>query len=650
MAFALPDSVAQIVRPPERLSVSEWADRYRYLDRAFTAEPGPWHTSRTPWLREIQDSFADPAVSSIIFVKGSRIGGSESMNNMLAYSADCQPMPSLAIWPRKPDVKDELTGRLRSVFLSSPRLRGLIQDGNWATDEALTLKTMTIIGAAASTPDDLIRRTIGLAFFDEVDNCEAAAGRLGNVWSLVERRLQTYGYRAKLVGVTTPTTEEGTAWQLYLRSDGRRYLVPCPECGHYQVLDFDRLQKPADEHDADRIEQLGLVRYACAGCEAKIADPMKDWMVTRGVWVPKAQQIVGRLDVTSRELCDRAAIGWKPEGWRPTLSEPPKVQTRHRGYWLSSLYSTLGLSWSQFFADFLRSKDNTDTFRVHVNQMRGEPWKESVVVTDVAELRKKTIGELAEGILSKRVVKLLASADVQLSHLYYTIWGFGPGEESWLVRHGTCEDFALFYEIAFGTEYKYEGDGPGLTCERAAIDTRYRRDEVLNFCERSAPEVLPFFGFDTMNDRWVPFGTEWRPTGGRDTRSLMAYKINTAFFKTKVHRLARLPKDHPGTMHLHGATAEEFFRQFTAEELTWERKKKLKRSIQVWKPKREGLPNHYLDCTVYAFALADVMNYRSLKPKEFTEAARRERLEKAEKFKQGGMRMPDGRPYLVTQR
>ena len=48
------------MKPPENLTVSQWADKNRRLSRETAAEPGPWRTSRTPYLKDILDSFNDP--------------------------------------------------------------------------------------------------------------------------------------------------------------------------------------------------------------------------------------------------------------------------------------------------------------------------------------------------------------------------------------------------------------------------------------------------------------------------------------------------------------------------------------------------------------------------------------------------------------
>ena len=72
----------QVLRPAERLTVSEWAAKYRILPDG-NAIPGPWSNSVTPYLAEIMDAFSDDTVEEIVFVKPTQVGGTSAMENML---------------------------------------------------------------------------------------------------------------------------------------------------------------------------------------------------------------------------------------------------------------------------------------------------------------------------------------------------------------------------------------------------------------------------------------------------------------------------------------------------------------------------------------------------------------------------------------
>ena len=48
-----------LLKPPEKLHVDEWADKYRWISSESASEAGPWRTSRTPYLKDIMRAFTD---------------------------------------------------------------------------------------------------------------------------------------------------------------------------------------------------------------------------------------------------------------------------------------------------------------------------------------------------------------------------------------------------------------------------------------------------------------------------------------------------------------------------------------------------------------------------------------------------------------
>ena len=55
-------SALRALEPPPDLTVSQWADKFRYLSPEASAEPGKWHTSRAEYLRGIMDAITDPSI------------------------------------------------------------------------------------------------------------------------------------------------------------------------------------------------------------------------------------------------------------------------------------------------------------------------------------------------------------------------------------------------------------------------------------------------------------------------------------------------------------------------------------------------------------------------------------------------------------
>jgi phage terminase large subunit GpA-like protein len=68
------------------LTISQWADRYRWLSQRASAEHGCWRTERTPYLREIMDCLSPMSpIERTVFMKGAQIGGTECGNNRMDY-------------------------------------------------------------------------------------------------------------------------------------------------------------------------------------------------------------------------------------------------------------------------------------------------------------------------------------------------------------------------------------------------------------------------------------------------------------------------------------------------------------------------------------------------------------------------------------
>ena len=60
----------------------------------------------------------------------------------------------------------------------------------------------------------------------------------------------------------------------YEVSDQRRYFVPCPHCGEYQCLKFERLRWQRAPADAGGVKgSPETAAYLCEACEQPIAEP-----------------------------------------------------------------------------------------------------------------------------------------------------------------------------------------------------------------------------------------------------------------------------------------------------------------------------------------------------------------------------------------
>ena len=72
-----------VLKPPEKLTVSEWADKYRILPELDRAPPGHWRTSKTPYLKAVMDAFNADFIHDITFCAGTHLGKTSGEQNMI---------------------------------------------------------------------------------------------------------------------------------------------------------------------------------------------------------------------------------------------------------------------------------------------------------------------------------------------------------------------------------------------------------------------------------------------------------------------------------------------------------------------------------------------------------------------------------------
>ena len=105
MSAALHPSAAEVydeafrqgLRPDPLLTVSEWADRHRMLSSVASSEPGPWRTSRTPYLREVMDCLSPSSpVERVVFMKGAQLGGPLALDT---------PIPTVVGWKNMESIQ-----------------------------------------------------------------------------------------------------------------------------------------------------------------------------------------------------------------------------------------------------------------------------------------------------------------------------------------------------------------------------------------------------------------------------------------------------------------------------------------------------------------------------------------------------------------
>src|SRR6202166_1586670 len=268
-------------RPDPLLTVSQWADRYRTLSQRASAEPGPWRTDRTPYLREIMDCLSPSSpVERTVFMKGAQIGGTECGNNWIGYVIHQAPGPMMAVQPTVEMAKRNSKQRVDPLIEESEVLRALVSDprsrdsGNTMLSKEFPGGVLVMTGANSAV--GLRSMAARYLFLDEVDGYPGDVEGEGDPVNLAMARTRTFA-RRKVFMVSTPKiTGRSRIEASFEDSDQRYFWVPCPRCNEYQILKLAQIRWPKGEPEK--------AVYICEYCDGEIENHEKHWMLQRGEW------------------------------------------------------------------------------------------------------------------------------------------------------------------------------------------------------------------------------------------------------------------------------------------------------------------------------------------------------------------------------
>lgn len=548
-------------------TVTEWANEYRFLSSVSSSEPGKWQTERTPYLQEIMDCLSpNHPCERVVFMKGAQIGGTECGNNWMGFIICNAPGPMLIVNPTTETAKRTSKMRIDPAIENCPVLREKIKSPR-SRDSGNTMLIKEFPGGililtGANSPIGLRSMPVRYLFLDEVDGFPDEAGAEGDPVDLAVQRTATFNNR-KIFMVSTPTIKDASRIeQAFLEGDQRYFHVPCPHCGHYQVLRWRNVIFDP--------KNLTEAVYKCEKCGAIWHDYQKDQILKNGKW-----------------------IATNPDG-------NPGVASFH----LSSLYSPHGwTSWTSIAREFLNSKDDPSRLQVWTNTKLAETWEDmagqAIDPTSLMVRREKWGPELP-----KQVVILTCGVDVQDNRLELEIVGWGRGEESWSIDYhvlygdpSTPELWSQLDEI-LSRKYPHSKDVPDLPIAATCIDSGgHYTDYVINYCH--ARRLHGVFAIKGIGGIGKPI---WPATASKSyTTKKPVYLIGVNDAKDILMRRLHLEDSSgAGVWHFPMDRESDWFEQVTNEVAV----KKLSkgRLIREWVPRKNGVRTEGLDCRVYAYA------------------------------------------------
>lgn len=565
---------------PKRLKVSDWLDANRVIPREYaSAFKGVWRTSRTPYLREPLDAFNDPAVEDLVLMFASQIGKTELVLGTLLYAYSVDPDPGMFVMPTLDDVGRFSSKRLMPALLSCPNLNvGTASRTEDASKLSKTLNGVSLTLRGSNSASGLASEPVRYLWLDEADKYEAIIN-VGDPIDLAVQRTAGFARRKRVYTSTPLVKGSSRIEELYQRSDQRRYWTPCPRppCGKHFVVRWAHVKWDREE---DGTHLPDTARIECPACGARITDRERREMFAAGEWRADNPQAAGRV----------------------------------RGYHLWAV----ACSWmnlSTFVSEFVRKKDDPESLQTFINERLAETWEEpSLVKIEALTLMDRRESYAAEVPAGAKV--LTAGVDTQDDRLEAYVWGWGAGEESWLIAGemfpgdpGTeppWRELDVFLKRAWARE----GGGTSYV-QQALVDCRgHKADSVYRAIRsRQARRVFAAVGYNDKSGK-----AQLVEVKNVETQYGNIYRVVVSVNEAKSTIYGRLGleddtglprRSGPGVVHFPESASSVFFDQFTSEH-------KVRRMVagqpsQSWDLRPGRRRNEALDCAVYALGALRVL-------------------------------------------
>lgn len=530
----------------------------------------------------MMDAFSDPLTPDIVIMSSAQVGKSEVLLNCVGYLITHDPCPILLLQPTVDLAEDFSRRRIAPMLRDTPVLAAKVTEAK-SRDSGNTLLHKEFPGgqlalAGANSPASLASRPIRVVVADEIDKYPISAGTEGDPMSLAEKRTTTFWNR-KRVKVSTPSVKGASRIEAaYLESDRRKFYVPCPHCDERQVLLWANVRWP------EGMPERAL--YYCPHCGGEWSEGQRAEAVSEGEW----------------------------RGTAPF--------TGIAGFHISEIYSPW-VTLAEMAKAFILAKDSPTRLQTWINSSLGEVWETSKDLLEPSALMKRAEDYKLARVMPEALL-VTAGVDVQADRLECYVWGFGPGEESWVIDAqvfvGNPSEQIVWDQLLAYLEQPLEHDRGAQVIPRVvAVDSGYATQDVYAFCRKNQMRRLPagMQQIIAVKGREGTLPVIGKPTlqdidsrGTKIKRGVQLFIVGVDQIKTMLYGRMKIETPGAGFMHFSNELREDFYDQLAAEKLVTKWIKGFAR-VEWHLPK--GRRNEALDCAVYAYAAATLLGLQRFK-------------------------------------
>lgn len=418
-------SLLDTLKPPERLTVSQTAAKYRYL-RNTGAYIGPWKNSTVPYMVEPMDMLTSPDHDGVVFVGPAQSAKTDGLViNWMLHSIKSDPMDLIIYNPTQAAARDFSMRRFDRLNRDSEAAGALLQkrrDADNKFDKHYTTGTMITLSHPSVT--ELAGKPIPRVALTDYDRMPDDVEGDGSPYDLASKRTTTFGSHAMTMAESSPSKPiEDLKWisrtpheappakgifSLYNRGDRRRWYWPCPHCSEYFEGDWSLIRW--DETQATTIDKAESVYMVCPRNGCVIMPDDRYEMNLWGMWLKDGEAI------------DR-------DGRRFGQAQ----RTLIASFWLRGVAAAL-TSWPKLVSSYLAAEQDFQltgdegSLRKFYNNDLAEPYVPKGADSErIPEHLKARAEEVEERQVPIGVRFLVATVDVQKNMFVVQIHGICPG-------------------------------------------------------------------------------------------------------------------------------------------------------------------------------------------------------------------------------
>ncbi len=314
-------AAAAMLRPAERITVSQWAERSRYLNNPGSYV-GYWPNDKTPYLVEPMDLLTSLDYTGMVFVGPARTGKSDGFMNYLGHTVETDPADMMLIHMTQNTARDWSQGDLKKLFRHTETIGAQVSPGKHNTHDIRFQSGMRLLVKWPSI-SELSGKTIPRIWLMDYDRMEQDVEGEGNPFDLASKRTQTFKRFGMTVAESSPGFEvTNPKWvarspheapptkgilELYNRGDRRRWQWRCLQCREAFEAEFKHLVYPASD---DFMEAAEAVELACPHCGFLHRPDTKYELNTTGKWIKEGQLWLADGTVVGKARRSNVASFW----------------------------------------------------------------------------------------------------------------------------------------------------------------------------------------------------------------------------------------------------------------------------------------------------------------------------------------------------